>query len=174
MPPNLLLGSNIDEWPSVTSYFRGISPYSMPLHMSLGLKKSLVIVAVIAVIVAATAGGWLVYQGVRVSLEAENTHQAYLRVLDALEIYVRKNNRQWPPNWEELSAFALKEDPERFDMLGDLDDVRQRVAVRFDLSADEVSKLKATNFAAAQPIDPSYGEDMGGGIERLIDACRER
>jgi hypothetical protein len=102
-------------------------------------------------------------------LEAERTLLAYHHVLALLETYVRET-KQWPHSWEDLAKFPSNKSPNAFD------EFRERVAVRFDLTASEVAKLDSENFAAVKQIGPnygSYGEDLRR-IERLKAACRER
>ena len=126
----------------------------------------------IAVVVALLlAGFWFIYRGVQVPLEAEITHHAYCQVLEALDAYVRENSGQWPPSWEELSKFSLQHDPSGWDRLGGFAEVRRRVQVRFDVTADEVAALDSEDFSAAKPVRPHYGEDLGR-IERLKETCR--
>jgi hypothetical protein len=114
---------------------------------------------------------WFIFEGARTSLEAERTHQAYVRVLGATTAFVRGHPGLWPNGWEQLATAAPEGGDWSQTLPDDLEDVRRRIHVDFDLSAADVSKMNADDFSAIRPIGPNYGPDPVR-IQMLIDATK--
>ena len=101
-----------------------------------------------------------------ISLDAERTHQAYIRVLESLIVYLQVTHGQWPRSWSDLSAVSSDKNA-FFPRPDDVNEIRRRVYIRFDVTASEIAKMNVTDFDVVQQIGPNYGRQEGF-IEQLI------
>jgi len=140
--------------------------------MSRFLRWRNLIVVIIALVLP--VGCWLTWC-VHVSLDAEKTHQSYIRVLEALTGFVEENNGRWPRGWDELARFALGRDPSKYARFNDLRELRRRVEIRFDVTANEVAQMDTEGFSAVKPIGANYGDDAARieGLKRAAVRTRK-
>jgi hypothetical protein len=114
---------------------------------------------------------WFIVDVVQMSLQAERTHQVYIRVLGATTAFVHGHRGQWPKSWAEL-RMATGERGEWLQSLpDDIDDVRRRIDFDFDISAADVPAMNANDFSAIRQIGPNYGTDPVR-TQMLIDATK--
>jgi hypothetical protein len=129
------------------------------------VARATVKVVLLLVVAGVFVGGWMVYRGIKVSLQAEETLQATRLALRAVEQFVRENSR-WPKSWEELGT--IKRDPGTFptkDMVGylwpedwpaALPRVRQRVAIDFEADLTALAMEDPFELVAVKPVGPHY------------------
>jgi hypothetical protein len=111
------------------------------------------------------------YRAVSRSIDAETTHQAYTRTLQALTAYVHDVGR-WPSSWNELAEIDLKR-PDGGDLGSHeyLKKVESRVHIDFKLMLNEIADMTPENFSAVTAVFPNYGPDEPG-IVRLLQTIR--
>lgn len=125
---------------------------------------------VIAVILAAVAiGGWMVYRGVAVSLQAENTLQATISTIQLVEQYVRENHR-WPKSWKELEQVRFSLDPS---WPATSASFQQRVSIDFQIDPKYVAEQDQITFSAIKPIGPCYPYQDYPYVPALQKAIKE-
>jgi len=134
--------------------------------------RCLVLSFIFAACVVVAAAVFFVWRGASISLQAEQTHQAYLVTLDALTVYVGEHAGNWPKDWRELATAQPKRPSPSFRWPDDLPEFERRVQVDFSVTAADVAAMDAANFKAVQPIGANYGTDEVG-IERLLQAIRK-
>jgi hypothetical protein len=118
-----------------------------------------------AAMVVATIAVFMIWQGISISLRAENTLHAYSLCLDLLEDYI-KENQKWPDSWEALATVRPKESS-IWDWPNDIGAIRKRVEIDFSLRLDQVAAMRPDSFSAVKQIGPNYGVDEAE-IRQLI------
>jgi hypothetical protein len=103
--------------------------------------------------------GILAYRASVISLEAERTHQAYLLVLDLLEKHLRANSGRWPTSWEELAKTSLDSPRSFYQWPGDIQVIRQRVSVSFDIGSVSPALNDSHTFSLVKQNGPNFGKD---------------
>lgn len=117
------------------------------------LKKLLLTVLVVVVI----CGCIIFVQGVRASLEAEQTLHACITSIRALNEYAELTEGGWPSSWEEMMTKLQKvESASMYQWPEDLPEIRKRVNIDFTADPAELAQLKAQEFRAIEPIGPCY------------------
>jgi len=116
----------------------------------------------------------LVYHYASRGLDAEETYQADIEVLDIVTTYL-KNNPQWPKSWDDLerTAMPLQSHADAVPSLDELAEWKKRVYIDFSLTREDVAAMNLENFTAIQPIGPSFGPPETH-IEPLLKAARQR
>jgi hypothetical protein len=136
-------------------------------RISRRLYASKYVAVLIGIAVALAAiGGYQIWQSVGVSLDAEMTHQAYLRVLRLTTSYI-EDQCAWPTNWHDLAAQSVRR-PLYEDRW--VEEAKHRVVVNFGMTLKELAKTPATDFQAIHPVSPNYGTDETG-IRLLLEAA---
>jgi hypothetical protein len=102
-------------------------------------------------------GGWCLYSGVSVSLEAEKTLHAYGMVLDLVSTYVEKTSGQWPRNWDDLRQLSTSRESCGWQWPRDLEEIQKRILCDFSVTCSEVAKQNPEDFHAIEQIGPNYG-----------------
>ncbi len=126
---------------------------------------------VIALVFA--VGGLLigsVYRGTSTSLDAENTHQAYVLTFGAVTNYVQQSG-QWPKNWDELLSFDQRTGGSLSAAYMGIDEVKARVKVDFQLGLRDVAAMTPETFTAIKQRPPNY-PDEEGDIAVLLKLAR--
>ena len=126
----------------------------------------ILIVAVAVVVGAGIVFGLYVAS---VSLDAERTHQADLRVLASLTDFVRETGR-WPKDWSEL-ATVTPSGKGTYRLQTDLAEIRRRVHVDFSVTAADVGAMDVDGFSVVKQLGPNYGPNERK-VRELIDAAR--
>ena len=110
--------------------------------------------AVIAVVLIASAAGiWFVVRAIQNAVEAEKNLHAVIATANALEEFVASTGR-WPTSWDELATLSKPQSRSMYQFPKDVDLVRQRVRVRFDLTLNELSKPQEMRLI--EPIGPCF------------------
>ena len=110
------------------------------------------------------------YSVVQEALEAERTLQAYLLVLDVMVDYLHEH-RSWPSNWDEISGVPHAEHQGIYHWPDDIEIIRNRVQVNFDVTLLDVVNMDASRFTAVEQVGPRFGPDQSV-IKRLKEAAR--
>ncbi|NQT36360.1 MAG: hypothetical protein HQ581_02660 [Planctomycetes bacterium] len=122
-------------------------------------KRSLLAVAAVAVVIVVALLS-LVWRGVQRSLDAERTLGAYILMSDVVVQYA-ETNRAWPSSWDDLET--VPEDP-RFTGGGwqwprDSDAIRSRIAIRFDVSEQDLIQATPEDFDLITQREPNFPDE---------------
>jgi hypothetical protein len=126
-----------------------------------------------AIIAIVTAALWIV-RAIRTAFEAETNLHAIACVTTALQSFVSEHN-SWPSSWEELAKQPGPSGPSVFQLPRDLDIVRSRVKVRFDVTLNDFARPQSANLL--EPLGPCYDYEyrLQSLYEQLSDLySRER
>ncbi len=140
------------------------------------------------VVVGLGAGAWMVYRGIAVSLQAEETLHATLFCVRLVEQFVAENGR-WPRSWEELEELpASGEAPSPmsgrisvvriggqhgYDWPGASPEIRRRVSIDFGADPREIARQDPMSVAAIKPIGPYYEYRDYGFVASLQATIRK-
>jgi hypothetical protein len=105
------------------------------------------IVLLVLMAIAIGVGGWMVYTGISISLQAEKTLHAWEFAVRLVDQFVQENGR-WPASWEELQKVkSAGQWPS---------ELRERVAIDFKADMVVVARQDPMRFDAIKPIGPYY------------------
>lgn len=110
-----------------------------------------------------------------VSLHAEVTYHTHLLVLDLIETYVTEQDGKWPNDWSALETIQPSRDYLDWEWPSNRREIEERIAVDFDVTAEQVAEMTPLSFSAVRPIGPTYGLGDGrvaGFIERVNEAVK--
>jgi len=111
-------------------------------------------------------------RSIDVSLEAEKTLHAYRLVLDLLEAYLHRHPGKWPESWEDLATIRINEPSAIYKWPNDIADVRNRVKIDFELTANDIASMSSQDFPAVKQLGPNYGI-RPREIEDILRIARE-
>jgi hypothetical protein len=100
------------------------------------------------------------------AIVADGVDHSYQTTLSAVILHIEERN-DWPKNWEALTPFLQRVDPDPERIAA----VPTRVHVDFTLSLNDVAKMTQGGFVAIEPIEPNYGR-AEGAISQLLDVAR--
>lgn len=112
----------------------------------------------LVVLIAVGTGGWYVYRGVSVSVQAERTLHGTVFMAELAGEFVTQKGR-WPRSWDELEAFPFPGLNPSFRWPDDARDIRQRVAIDFNADPETILGQDLSSFTAISPIGPNFGRD---------------
>ena len=117
------------------------------------------------VVAAMVVSGWIGW-------EAEKTLHAYRLVLDVLIEYVETEG-EWPTGWTDMEAVKPPGEYGLWRWPDDIDEVRKRITVEFDLRGKDLTVMTADSFDLVRQSDPNYGPYAYGAIDRLLELLTE-
>jgi hypothetical protein len=123
------------------------------------------------VLAAAAIGGWLVYRGVAVSLQAEENLLATLFTVRLVEQFVAEHGR-WPRSWSELERVKVSADPAGSDWPARSAAIQRCVAIDFSADPVEIARQDPMAFTAIRPIGPYYEYRDHGEVAYLQQTIR--
>jgi type II secretory pathway pseudopilin PulG len=136
------------------------------------IKGRYALLIVVLIVVALFCIAASILQCVTVSLEAEKTLHANQVVLEVLEVYMRENPDRWPQSWEQLSKVNISNDQHwMFSWPEDIEKLRKRVSINFDLTRAQVADMRPEWFSALKPFPPYFPLDEHR-IESFIEVAR--
>jgi type II secretory pathway pseudopilin PulG len=112
-------------------------------------------VAVGLVSIALATGAWMAYQGISVSLQAENTLHATIFAIQLVQQFVDENKR-WPKSWSELESISVSDPAPRYAWPTASNELQQRVFIDFAAHPLKVAEQDPWDFKAIKPIGPCY------------------
>jgi hypothetical protein len=130
------------------------------------MKRTLVWVAaiIVALIILIVA---VFYGGLRSAEQAELNLIYRCLAFDVVGQYVQASEGKWPRSWEDLAATKL----ERRGSISpkELEELKDRVHIRFDVELKDVLLGGVENFDAIQSKGPSYHEGNKFIIEKFLE-----
>jgi len=134
--------------------------------------KTLLRVLLAALMITLMFGGWLVYCGIQQALDAEQTLRAHNLVLDVIERFVEEHG-SWPTGWDDLDTVSDPDgmSPSCRDWPGGSERIRDRIRVRFGVSASELRDMTEPQFDLIEQTDPHY-PITDGEIDMFLDRIR--
>jgi hypothetical protein len=128
---------------------------------------------VLAVLLATIAsGGWLLYRGVSISLEAETNLHFSRFALQLVERFVSDTGR-WPRSWGELEGVTMHEGPLGREWPAASPEVQRRVLIDFGVDLHAVGRQDPLSLTAIRPIGPYYEYRVYGGVQALQQAIQK-
>lgn len=142
----------------------------------------------VAVVVAAVCfGGWMVYRGIAVSLQAEKNLHATLFTIRLVEQFVAQQGR-WPRAWGELEGLSVSDDAPSplqgeisavriggqhgYDWPAASQEIQQCVTINFAADLAEIVRQDPMEFTAIKPIGPYYEYRDYGFVASLQTTIR--
>jgi hypothetical protein len=121
------------------------------------LRRWLIVTGLITGLVGLAWGGWLIYRGISVSLEAEYTLHATLMTFRVVEQFVTEHKR-WPNSWEELERLPASEKLEwaMYRWPESSSEIQRRVVIDFNTDLPAMIDQDQMEFTAIRPIGPYY------------------
>ena len=126
---------------------------------------------IVFVIAVVGFGGWMVYRGITVSLQAEENLHATLFTIRLVEQFVAEQGR-WPRSWGELEAMPVSGDAppplqgeisalriggqRGYDWPAASPEIQRRVAIDFAADPAAIVRQDPMDFTAIKPIGPYY------------------
>jgi hypothetical protein len=130
----------------------------------------------------------MVYRGIAVSIQAEETLHATLFGVRLVEQFVAENGR-WPRSWEELEALQVSQEAPSpmsgeisvlriggqhgYDWPGGSQEIRRRVSIDFGADVRAIARQDPMSFAAIKPIGPYYECRDYGFVDSLQATIRK-
>lgn len=144
--------------------------------------------AAFAVVVAAVCfGGWMVYRGIAVSIQAEKNLHASLFTIRLVEQFVAQHGR-WPRSWTELERLSVSDDAPSpmqqeisavriggqhgYNWPAASAEIQQCVTINFSAEAAEIVRQDPMDFTAIKPIGPYYEYRDYGFVASLQTTIR--
>jgi hypothetical protein len=142
----------------------------------------------VLVIAAVGIGGWMLYVGVSVSLQAEENLHATLFTIRLVEQFVHDKGR-WPASWDELdglpfpgtapsplngqmSSKAYIGGQHGYEWPGETKHVKECVAIDFQIDQGVIARQDPKDFTAISPIGPCYQYRDYGFVQSLQQTLR--
>jgi hypothetical protein len=107
------------------------------------------------------------------SLEAEKTLQAFSVLMDVLTNFVDTNSGKWPSGWDDLARIPPSRANSTFSWPEDIERIRSRVRINFDLTTAQVISAGESRFVAIEQIGPNFGPDEPS-LHRFFDVARRK
>ena len=104
-------------------------------------------------VVFALGGLWIAARSIHYAGEAEKTLHAVIATANALEDFVASQKR-WPTSWDDLAKNSKPISGSMYELPRDVDIVRRRVSVRFDLPLERLSNPEGKGLI--EPIGPCF------------------
>ena len=136
----------------------------------------------VLLLVALGVGGWMIYLGVSVSLQAEENLHATLFTVRLVEQFVHDRGR-WPASWNELEQLPFPSDAPSplngqtsvvyiggqhgYDWPGQAEHLKKCVAIDFQVDPKAVVNQEPMQFTAIKPIGPYYEYRDYGFVQSL-------
>jgi hypothetical protein len=135
--------------------------------------------AMVLLIAAFCVGGWIVYISISTSLQAERTLHATRFTICLVEQFVHDKGR-WPTSWDELERFpfpsntpsSLNANDNIYEWPGKAKQVKECVAINFQIDQSVVANQDPTDFTAIFPIGPCYEFRDNGFLPALQRTLR--
>jgi hypothetical protein len=124
----------------------------------------------VALIVLA-GGAWMAYEGISVSLRAEDTLHATIFTIQLVQQFVAENKR-WPQSWDELESLSVADPAPRYAWPAASNELQRRVSIDFAVSPLTVADQDPWNFTAIKPIGPCYPGAEHSFVGSLQDTIR--
>jgi len=134
------------------------------------------------------AGAWMVYVGIKVSLQAEENLHATLFTIRLVDQFVHDNGR-WPQSWAELEQMSFPSDAPSplngelaviriggshgYDWPGRSPHLQERVSIAFDVDAQAIVTTPFMEFNAIKPIGSYYEYRDYGFVESLQESLKK-
>jgi len=132
-------------------------------------RLHIMIFSVLLLIVCTLVG--LFFNGIYVSLQAEETLHAFELVLMVIASHLSQNDGSWPRNWEELEMATLEEHIGGWHWPQDSAPIKKRVRIVFATNTGKVLVTGSEHFSAVQQIPPYYPPSKNR-ILQLLEVAR--
>ena len=123
-------------------------------------------------LIALTTGAWMAYQGISVSLQAENTLHATIFTVRLVQQFVAENKR-WPKSWTELESISDPDPASRYMWPAAPNELQRRVTIDFAANPLKVADQDPWDFKAIKPIGPCYPGAEHSFVVSLQDTIRD-
>lgn len=139
-------------------------------------RKAFWRIVIATILITVVAGVALFVQCTRTAVQAERTLHANELVLRVLTAYVETTDGDWPTSWDDLVQTVPAESRSMWKWPDDLAALKQRVRINFDVTTDEVLKMKPGHFTAVEQIGPNYGPSEAAilDLQDVIRSCRNK
>jgi hypothetical protein len=114
-------------------------------------------VLIVVLLSGVSIGGWMIYRGISVSLEAEYNLHATIFTIRLVEQFVTEQGR-WPSSWEELERLSVPNDRLCWGQAWPnvSAEVQKRVLINFHVDPKEIAAQQPNTFDAIKPIGAYY------------------
>ena len=129
-------------------------------------------VALGLLLIALVTGAWMAYEGISVSLRAENTLHATIFTIQLVQQFVAENKR-WPQSWHELESLSVADPAPSYAWPAASNELQQRVSIHFAANPLTVADQDSWNFTAIKPIGPCYPGAEHSFVSSLQDTIRD-
>src|SRR6266849_6736669 len=127
----------------------------------------------IGLVVFCVATPLLIYHCASRGLDAEETYQAHMNVLEVATKHL-ENNPEWPKSWDDLERTAMPSElhPNAMPSPDNIAEWKKRVYIDFSLTRADVAEMTVKNFTAIRAIGISFGPPESF-IKALLEAARQ-